>query len=148
MKHKHYDMICAKAANMDLVVFVKTCGNGAWYEKDNQACQWWEDSNYFLCLPKHKEAVLNLLNGGESQVKYDNWSYCNLDAGNRWSNGWWYMDEKCESRIKPRKEKRWIAYSSDSKRLGVLSFDSLHEISEYYSNEEEILQFIEIEVEA
>ena len=33
MKHKHYEMIVAKAANMDLVLFVNS-EDGDWFEMD------------------------------------------------------------------------------------------------------------------
>lgn len=118
MKHKHYEMIVAKAGNMELVVFVKPCDNGAWYEKCDSACQWWEDSDYFLCLPQHKEACLHWLNGGVSQVEYTNASYpywCNIEADEvNWSSGHIFMDVLLKTRIKPKKEKRWITVNGDA----------------------------------
>lgn len=156
MKHKHYEMIVAKAANMELVVFVKTCDNGAWYEKgDNSACQWWEDSDYFLCLPKHKEAVLNLLNGGESQITFNGecWDKCNLNEPVEWNDNWWYMKGESQSRIKPKKEKRWIGCYPSAK-VTPLNFSSIDEVKNYVSKNSlythcahEAWQFIEIEVE-
>ncbi|MGB0943661.1 MAG: hypothetical protein ACPGUE_14720 [Marinomonas sp.] len=149
MKHRHYEMICAKSANMDLVKF--QFDSGKWIESVNQRkIQFSENGSYFLCLPQHKEACLHWLNGGEVQIQDFPTSefYDHIDKPSRWSIEVWWMSELCNIRIKPRKEKRWIAYASDSKRLGVLSFSSLSEISDYYSNEEVNPQFIEIEVEA
>ncbi|CAH9016308.1 hypothetical protein VP382E491_P0054 [Vibrio phage 382E49-1] len=53
--------------------------------------------------------------------------------------------EKVEK--KPNTEKRWIAYSTNQKRLGVLSFDSEQEARAHYIHEVDEPQFIEIEVE-
>ena len=157
MKHKHYDMIVAKAANMDLVVFVKTCDNGAWYEKgDNSACQWWEDSDYFLCLPQHKESCLHWLNGGKSQVEYTKASYpywCDIDSDeHKWSDGHIFMDELLNIRIKPKKEKRWIAYHNDGFMFSYVGDSESditdrvqeHELSDYVAS---AWQYKEIEVE-
>ena len=116
MKNKHYEMIVAKAANMELVVFVKTCDNGAWYEKCDSACQWWEDSEYFLCLPQHKEACLHWLNGGDVQLQDFPTNDFNdyLDEKYEWSLEIWWMSEQCNIRIKPKKEKRWIIWDLDN----------------------------------
>lgn len=122
MKHKHYEMIVAKAANMDLVVFVKPCDNGAWYEKCDSACQWWEDSDYFLCLPQHKEACLHWLNGGEVQVQDFPTNDFNdyLDEKYEWSIESWWMSEQCNIRIKPKKEKRWIPVNVKNHETGLI----------------------------
>lgn len=145
MKHKHYSMIVAKAANMDLVVFVKTCDNGAWYEKSDFACQWWEDSDYFLCLPQHKEACLHGLNGGEVQVQDFPTNDFNdyLDDKYEWSLESWWMSEQCNIRIKPKKEERWIAINM-SRGVYPELFYSEEQARSQHPNAD---QFIEIEVE-
>lgn len=110
MKHKHYDMICAKAANMELIRFTKLDDNqgSEWIvQADNvqNSTQFNEQAEYFLCLPRHKEAVLNLLNGGDSQANFgERWSACNLNEPTEWNPSWWYMNKICKSRIKPRKD--------------------------------------------
>ncbi len=116
MKHKHYEMIVAKAANMELVVFVKSKATNRWEALESSCIpSFYEESEYFLCLPQHKEAVLNALNGGESQLTFDgaNWDKCNLNQPVKWSEGWWYMKGESQSRIKPKKEKVWVAYHKD-----------------------------------
>lgn len=71
-QHKHYELIVAKAANMDFVVFEKQ--NTATHEKEeykpiqpdgNKAIWFHENARYFLCLPQHKDACLHWLNGGD-----------------------------------------------------------------------------------
>ena len=65
--HKHYEMIVAKAANMDLTVFHKSI-TGEWLiDTDSNKVMVFENDSteYFLCLPQHKEACLHWLNGGE-----------------------------------------------------------------------------------
>ena len=159
MKHKYYDMIVAKAANMELVRFIKL--------NDNEGCEWVvqaapvqksmqfnEISEYFLCLPQHKEAVLNALNGGESQLTFDgaNWDKCNLNQPVKWSEGWWYMKGESQSRIKPKKEKVWVAYHKDGfmfNEVGGSEYDiddrvKNHELSDFVKSD---WQYKEIEVE-
>lgn len=107
-KHKRHDMIVAKAANMDLVVFFND-GTG-WHEgclRELVCC----DYNFFLCLPQHKEACLHWLNGGliERQSKLTSeWEGCADSKYSTWIPlcGMMRGDEKY--RIKPRKGKRYI----------------------------------------
>lgn len=113
--HKHYEMIVAKAENMDLVTFVKF-GNEWMVSEPNETgviLTFDDRYDYFLCLPQHKEACLHWLNGGEAQIEYIHasypvWNFIDNDA-TEWSAGHVFMDEKLNIRIKPRKEKRWIA---------------------------------------
>lgn len=133
-------MIKAKADNMDLVVF---CNGPFWHVIDRWP-SFFEDFDYFACLPQHKEAVLNVLNGGDSQVNYiGEWSECNCGAHIEWGRSCWYMDDKCQSRAKPRKEKRWIAINM-SRGVHCSLFDSEEQAREEVPFAD---QFIEIEVE-
>lgn len=68
MKHKHYDKIVAKAANMDLVVFCRDAYHvkEGWFETYNLPIQ--EEFDYFLCLPQHKESCLAWLNGANGTL--------------------------------------------------------------------------------
>ncbi len=168
MKHKHYDMIVAKASNMDLVVFVKSeetesggllvgsVTHTEWPETGERGDQmpcFHSDLDYFLCLPQHKEAVLNDLNGGESQLTFDgtNWDKCNLNQPVKWSEGWWYMKGESQSRIKPKKEKVWVAYHKDGfmfNEVGGSECDiddrvKNHELSDFVESD---WQYKEIEV--
>ena len=158
MKHKHYDMIVAKAKNMDLVLFSNSTGHnyGKWSECNRETMP--KDNgniNYFLCLPKHKEAVLEKLNGGECQYLppvdgVREWKDSDNFQFDKWADVWWYMHDSFESRIKPKKEKRWIAVDA-----------STSQCTRHYSTKESCFnsefagcegnasgwQFIEIEVE-
>lgn len=83
-RHNHYNIICKKAANMDLVLLANGAGNAEdndWFEYGNDGDYFptlYSECEYFLCLPQHKEACLHWLNGGEIRyrkqgklVKYD-----------------------------------------------------------------------------
>lgn len=150
MKHKHYDMICAKAANMDLVVFVKNESTGEW---------WWlsgdlpfnKHQDFFLCLPQHKDAVLAGLNG--SNLEYldeddleeggDGWHSAFV---NEWSETHWYMREpNIQIRIKPRKEKRYVVIHKGLPVRELFELDA--DIRSSYGAEYHELQIFEIEVE-
>jgi hypothetical protein len=120
-KHPCAEIIKAKADNMSLVVF---CNGPFWHVIDRWP-SFFEDFDYFACLPQHKEAVLNVLNGGDSQVNYiGEWSECNCGARIEWGRSWWYMDDKCQSRAKPRKEKRWIAIRKSDLLANEYTFKS------------------------
>ena len=110
MKHKHYDMIVAKASNMDLVVFVRKPNEQQWSigNLSNIVCH--DDYDCFLCIPKHNEEnqCLQWLNGA-SVVSGTGATECEIPAyDSSWNQRHWFMDVDVELRIKPRKEKRWI----------------------------------------
>ena len=155
MKHVHYDKIVAKAANMELVVFCKGINDGCEWHEVKRFPNWQTNASYFLCLPQHKETCLHWLNGGESQVASisSGWLPANLGDPAEWGGEWWYMNPNGESRIKPKKEKRWIGFNSktlmttrDTYTTGVECEDALNKVGEIYENHP--WQFIEIEVEA
>ena len=153
MKHKHYDMIVALAENMDLVVFIKTCGK--WKVNNNSHfppffCE--DEYEYFLCLPQHKEACLHWLNGGEVEFEYDSkWHSCSY-----WSREWHetsgFTCEDNKLRIKPKKEKRWIGVYNHN--VTSQHFDSIETAKSFIRRRDEFKNcapeawnFIEIEVE-
>lgn len=109
--HKHAEMIKAKADNMELVVFFKLPGE-EWWQIDGSQLPDDDEISYFLCLPQHKEACLHWLNGGEVQTRN---SYSDLGWDtllpfeDRWTKVSHFMCVDILLRIKPRKEKRWIA---------------------------------------
>lgn len=148
-KHKHAEMIKAKADNMELVVFVKKNNTNEWWEVFGDL-PFNQQQDFFVCLPKHKDAVLNVLNGGMSQVNYgEYWSECNCNEPIHWFDNWWYMDNKCESRIKPRKEKRWIV-AKPIALVSMMYFNSKSDAEDavkYSTGEFKGVQVIEIEVE-
>lgn len=74
MKHKHYDKIVAKSANMNLVVFCRDAYHveEGWFETPNLPIQ--DEFDYYLCLPQHKKACLAWLNGANINFTSDVWS--------------------------------------------------------------------------
>ena len=117
--HKHAKLIKAKADNMELVKFIKV--NGEWIVDNLGSCHFDDMCEYFLCLPKHKDACLHWLNGGKSQLEYTHssyptWNDIDNDATD-WSTGHVFMDESLKMRIKPRKEKRWILINKALNRV-------------------------------
>lgn len=146
--HKHAAMIKAKADNMDFVAISKRSDEnwravGDWPE-------WFQDREYFLCLPKHKDAVLHILNGGDGEVNYGEfWQDCNVGQPAEWHPRWWCMNEVCESRIKPRKEKRWIV-AKPRALASMMYFESEEQAQStvrYSTGEYKGGQVIEIEIE-
>lgn len=151
MKHKHAEMIKAKADNMELVVCINNYGQWEFGDMNNLVDL--DAFPAFLCLPQHKEACLHWLNGGDLQVKrQDSDEFLDWDRPSReWKISVSLMHGVSEFRIKPRKEKRWIGYCAnrnqtfphpqDSKEL-ALGYAMTH-----YSYHEDEWQFIEIETE-
>lgn len=107
--HPHKEMIIAKASNMDLVVFCNGPFGSKWHVVDHEWPSFTKDFDCFLCLPKHKDACLHWLNGGD--VISANMDHrdgpINPYAG-KWSPDCYFMSEHHQLRIKPKKVKRWI----------------------------------------
>lgn len=151
MKHKHYDKIVAKAANMDLVVFKNDCDGRNWYEIDEMPVSEFEFSDYFLCLPQHKDACLHWLNGGEVESLHKDYEPMTLaECGSiEWGVKSTFMKGSIEVRIKPKKEKRWILVRNDSvtARNFHCKYDATFWVDHNTDANSDYWQFIEIEVE-
>ena len=151
MKHVHFEKIVAKAANMELVVLAKSL---KWHEVDDEDYLFFsQHDDYFLCLPQHKEACLHWLNGGDVQVRdFVTSPFLDItDWGKEWlPNGCGFMVESWVIRIKPKKEKRWIAVNSDGYVMPIHT-DSVESAKAHANHDESRLtanvQYIEIEVE-
>ena len=150
--HKYAEMIKAKADNMDLVLFIRV-KEDCWQETSSMpTC---EDFNYFLCLPKHKEACLHWLNGGDVLVKsksVTSWEV--VFHGQVWGDTIGWMREDAKYRIKTRKEKLWLAVKTDKHehlggcrkvRICSHAFVNKHDAEDYLDLRDS--QLIEIEVE-
>tara|TARA_R110001632_G_scaffold153622_2_gene271633 strand:+ start:227 stop:814 length:588 start_codon:yes stop_codon:yes gene_type:complete len=167
MKHAHYDKIVAKAENMNLVVF-SYCNLDELWSKDvpsQPGVEFIDSSNtdYFLCLPQHKEACLHWLNGGNVQDFFNGeWVDCaplsktiNTDSDNslEFSYHHMFMNEEFNFRIAPKKEKRWIAtfpWSGNAFYVTPESFCSEELLNNYvdmHYGKRDIMLIHEIEVE-
>lgn len=112
MKHKYYDMIVAKAENMELVVFIKRSNNTLWENMKLVGFQFPDlvgTHDYFMCLQKHSALVMEWLNGGDVQGEDPNNKgvfddYAPHKDRVNWSSTAWYMREDKNVRIKPKKE--------------------------------------------
>lgn len=143
-KHKHAEMIKAKADNMDLVVLRKNYDN-SWGEINCHDCCFMPDFDYFLCLPQHKEACLHWLNGGDVQARRDSpWANLLLQNPIYLDEFTPFMDDCCEIRIKPRKEKRWICINDNLEIEDGTLYESYSDADE---NSPGYKQIVEIEVE-
>ena len=154
MKHKHFEMIVAKAGNMDLVVFSQNQKDNSWLVQNDQGTTDFGDLvNYFLCLPQHKDACLHWLNGGELYINNGK----GLGEGNYTLSikthkplSDFIGHPEYQFHIKPKKEKRWIVLNY---KLNVVSSNfckSLEDARAYVSNHfayPDDVQYIEIEVE-
>lgn len=90
-KHKHYDMIVAKAENTDLAVFYKAVHESEWKDLPRSPFPVFIETNeYFLCLPERKEACLDWLNGGSYLYSTDGAHFSKLvdchHGGSSWSD--------------------------------------------------------------
>ena len=140
--HAHIDMICAKAANMELIMFAREGerDDGQWYEI--KCMPRWRGKNYFLCHRKHKYTVLRSLNGEVAEFETSVEEGVHALEKADWHPLSWYMFENTTSRIKPRKEKRWIAYNRDNGNV----YGVFHNIGACIQHHPEH-QHIEIEIE-
>lgn len=132
MKHKHADIAKAKLDNVNLVLFAKHESSDKWAEIVYHGdIAFLSDYEYFLCLPQHKEACLHWLNGGDVEYKNElaprGWGSVSSikesieegmeDGEELWSECVLFMRTDPPIRIKPRKEKRWIAYNPKSREV-------------------------------
>ena len=160
--HKHAKMIKAKADNMELVVFAngaEAIGENDWFEYGNNGDDFptlYADCEYFLCLPKHKEACLHWLNGGEIEMQSDEaWMPVEMFKNTMpWHPLRIFMEDYTAMRIKPRKEKLWLAVKTDKHehlgecrkvRICSHAFVNKSDAEEYLDLRDS--QLIEIEVE-
>lgn len=152
MKHKHVELIKAKADNMELVKFYKSTSNG-WCVCSNQGCVFDEKWKYYLCLPQHKEECLAWLNGSHIQDYFKGeWVNCKDYKGEDWT--WMdniFMNEEAVLRVAPKKVIKYAIYDKVEKVVGWTFDDkSLVEESLYFANsnlDEERYQLISFEVE-
>ncbi|CAM0039504.1 hypothetical protein VPHK435_0005 [Vibrio phage K435] len=156
MKHVHYDKIVAKAANMELVVFCKGVNDGCEWHEVKRFPNWQTNASYFLCPLQNKEACLHWLSGGAIEVKEGgHWETCGPYAGSDqyWSVRGFLMNDEYEYRIKPKKEKRWIAtfpWSGNDFYVTPESFASeglLNDYVDMHYGRRELMVTHEIEVE-
>ncbi|QIQ61306.1 hypothetical protein V039C_0028 [Vibrio phage V039C] len=142
--HKHAAMIKAKADNMELVKFIKA--NGVWVVDNLGSCHFDDACEYFLCLPQHKEACLHWLNGGDVEFfECEKWHQINSKI--KWGSGHLFMGEFFKIRIKPRKEKRWIAIRRSDLFVEDCLFHSVENaIRQGYPESQWQLHEIEVEV--
>lgn len=154
-EHSNAGILKAYADNTDLVIFILD-SNSKWIRTNPKALMDYPDDEFFACLPQHNEngQCLHWLNGGNVQDKFeDEWSDIKQHNGNPDWNGLdqIFMNEEFELRIKPRKEKRWIAVNN-SLYATPMTFISKQECENYvsvsYQNGPGVTwQSIEIEVE-
>lgn len=102
---------------------------------------------YYLATQKQYKICMQWINGRDVVSVSNKRSRTLGPYMGEWRKTSCFMDDNYTLELKSKKEKRWIAYSSNQKRLGNLSFDSEREIRAHYIHEIEEPQFIEIEVE-
>jgi hypothetical protein len=113
-KRKHSKMIKAWADNDELVACSRKNG-GPWHNCGVRP-SWFEDRDYFLCLPKHNKngQCLHWLNGGKIQWSDDihGWSdkdnYVDDLKSQEFFSGNAFMLDDNKFRIKPKKETRYV----------------------------------------
>ena len=144
-KHPHAEMIKAFLDNTEICVLINHEDEGKWLYANPGALLDYQNQEFFACLPQHKEAVLNVLNGGESQTYREGGTWKLAVCGSGWNSDFWYMREDKESRIKPRKEERWIAVSGDATSNLYKTRRKLELI--YGENKNPNVQFVRLEIE-
>lgn len=146
MKHKHYEMIVAKATNIELTVFYRY-KNDEWEEASSEMLVWDIKAEHFLCLPQHKEVCLHWLSGGEVQTTREcsdlGWDTL-LPFDGVWSKVSHFMCADILLRIKPKKEKRWIGTCKNF--VTALNYPSIDECKDAVGDDTS-WEFHEIEVE-
>ena len=165
MKHANAEMIKAVVDNLELVIFFKETDDARWFKTNiNSLVNACSTTDYFLCLPQRKEACLHWLNGGDVQLDHFDQPMPNSGVNGNchlvdfdedvnslpWKLNHPFMDEAQEIRIKPKKEKRWIAVNPDGYVMPIHA-DSIESARAHACHDTTRLtlgvQYIEIEVE-
>jgi hypothetical protein len=125
-KHPHAEMIKAKADNMGLVVFYNRNISTLWNELlETGEVILLKDYQYFLCLPQHKDECLHWLNGGKIQYQTELVAeFKDYQPEIRFGVGSIFMQSDFDIRIKPRKEKRWVAIRKSDLLVNEYTFES------------------------
>ena len=153
MRHKNADMIIAKASDMSLVLIGKV--GGRWIEIRDDALPI-REQGFYLCHRKHKDPCLAWLKGSSVQCRYiaiatSTWNTTEPEDDPKWTKQSVFMCDHLEIRIKPKKEKRWIAIKGASNSVIDIAYKSKEELlSGVFSGGSANAsgwQFIEIEVE-
>jgi hypothetical protein len=144
--HSNAAILKAYADNTDLVVFILD-SNSKWIRTNPKALMDYPDDEFFACLPQHNESnqCLHWLNGGDVLVKskfVTSWEV--VFHGQVWGDTIGWMREDAKYRIKPRKEKRWIA---KIKGKSLLASNGLYKSIAEASSVCGDCDFYEIEVE-
>lgn len=145
--HKHLEMIVAKAANMDLVLFIKL--GDQWQATgchDNQVINIASHYEYFLCLPQHKEECLHWLNGGKIQaIHFENqtpnsgvmFDSMLVDVDDEFDTYKWKVNhifmEPHEIRIKPKHTPLNIPWAAIDERFNATAMDKNEDVWFYES---------------
>ena len=156
-KHPHAEIFKAYLDNTDICVLINHENESKWLRTNPRALFDYQDQEFFACLPKHKEACLHRLNGGEVQIKYNssnNWCDCTAAPDKpTWGHDHIFMDEFVITRIKPKKEKRWIIAKPHS-LASMMYFetekqarDAIDRINKFEGSDRHGGQAIEIEIE-
>lgn len=120
--HKHYEMIMAKAKNMELtVLYAPETDKWVKWVGSKKAIFFTEDDNYFLCHPKHTEACLHWLNGGKVVVmasKFNSSYVLSANDGRKWDPEHIFMFDNVGFAIEFKKREKWIIYRIDGSIVG------------------------------
>ena len=115
--HKHRDMMKAYAGDSSLCVLIYNEDDDKWIHTNPRAFFDYPYFEFFICLPKHKEACLHWLNGGliECNSKLtEGWEVCFDYNKYFWKPNCGMMREDANYRIKPKNVKRWVAFKWDN----------------------------------
>ena len=141
-KHKHSELIKAKADNIDLYTLVRAL-DGKWYKKiDRIDVGFSPECEYWLCLPEYEEACLAWLHGKEVQDR-DSKGDCRLFST--------YVETLCDSskllkywitegnnpQIKPKlelKEGHWYKFKYKSRQRPVVFKSNRHVVFKVVKN--------------
>ncbi|MGD1524538.1 hypothetical protein [Vibrio owensii] len=98
-KHKKYEMLLAKAENMDLIILLKYQGMPFWEKSPNSYPPNNDYTEAFLCLSHHQEACKMALNGSQIEIRENDGEWVAVKLEGKWMPEGWYMQEKFESRL-------------------------------------------------
>lgn len=145
-RHQHCEIIKAKADNIGLVVFVNDNIGGElkWREMVN-SFPISHNHEYFLCLPDRKNECLHWLNGGDVEFRRDGEYWQDeREKYHGWTDYCGMMNNDVEFRIKPQKEKLWIAVKTD-KHENIGGCRKVRICSHAFVNKQDAVDYLDLD---
>lgn len=134
VKHKHSKQMFAYATDKNLVVICEQPATSEWVSFLNPL--WDEGVTHFLCLEKHRSALLHVLNddGTTQYLAPEKGRWIDVEGVYEYHPDAWYMRQDCQSRIKPETQKKIVGIYKNHDGQTLCYEETYSSIEEFKAN--------------